>query len=253
LAARKRGAAKADEWLVGKVARTLTVDNPKSHEGVEKQLDKLGRAEHSILAAQRKALHAQDVTNILMVLATSLMALATAFGAFASWRMARVASDIFRASERPYVGVESIRLDTTNTARPTSWVTFRNFGSVPADQTVIDVSTSIDGHLAPGGLGHKHVVLSLGVLTPQTTYLFGALFPGQLARAVVEGESQIVVSVKAGYKDAAGQRYCFAMNYIYYWPLKKYDPAGGSDECAGGAPVYSDATTLLRQMAPGRH
>jgi hypothetical protein len=42
--------------------------------------------------AKRRALHAQDVTNLLMMTATVLMALATAFCALASWRMAHVSS-----------------------------------------------------------------------------------------------------------------------------------------------------------------
>lgn len=229
------------------------MNKPESLDNVEKELDELRQTDTGILSAQRKALRAQDLTNVLMVVATSLMAIATAFGAFASWRMARVAGDIFTASERPYIGVQSIRLDAHNGAQPVSWITFKNFGSVPADRAVIDVSTSIDGRPITGGLGKKHVVLSLGVLTPQTRYLFGALFPAQYAQAVLDGRSEIVVSVKAGYMDAAEHRYCFAMNYIYYWPLKKYDPAGGSNECAGDAPVYSDRTTLTHEMAGGRH
>jgi hypothetical protein len=229
------------------------VDRPKPQDSVGQEIEGLRRTEKNILSTQRKALRAQDLTNILMVAATTLMAVATLFGALASWRMARVASDIFRVSERPYVGVESIRLDTTDAAQPASWVVFKNFGNVPADKTVIDVSTSIDGHLQLGGLGRKHVVMSLGVLTPRTTYLFGALFPPRFIKAVTAGKSTIIVSVNTSYRDAAKKRYCFEMNYIYYWPLKKYDPAGGSDECNGNAPVYRDEMTLSRQMAGGRH
>ena len=75
------------------------------------------------------------------------------------------------------------------------------------------------------------------------------MFPPQYAKAVADGSSALVVSVKASYMDAPGRRYCFDMNYIYYWPLKKYDPAGGSNDCDSGSPTYSDATTLSRLMA----
>jgi hypothetical protein len=228
-------------------------EHPKHLDSFEKEIEGLNRTEKRILSAQRAARRTQEITNLLMVAATVLMAVATAFSALASWRMARVATDIFQASERPYVGVESIRLDANNPSGPTSWVVFKNFGSVPADRTVIDVSTSIDGHLVTGGLGEQHVVMSLGVLTPETTYLFGALFPRNYASAVVTGKSRIVVSVRAHYRDAPGKHYCFQMDYIYYWPLKKYDPAGGSNRCTGDMPNYSNETTLAAKMAEGLH
>lgn len=228
-------------------------DRQQPRESVEQEIGQLQRTEQSILSTERRALHAQDLTNILMVMATVLMAVATGFGAYASWQMARVATDLFLASERPYLGVESIRLDTTDPAEPGSWITFKNVGNIPADRAVIDVSTSIDGSVVPGGLGQKHVVMSLGVLTPQTTYKFSALFPPYFAQRIVDGKSKILVSVKASYGDAAARHYCFEMNFIYYWPLKKYDPAGGSNECRGAEPVYSDETTLSHQMDADRH
>jgi hypothetical protein len=234
------------------------VNQPEQHETVEEELERLRRTEQGILSVQRKALRAQDLTNLLMVAATLLMAVATAFSALSSWRMARVTAGIFLASDRPYLGVESVDLDLSNAAEPTSWIKFKNFGSVPADRSVIDVSSSIDGHPVLGGaafagLGTQHVVMSLGVLTPQTEYRFGALFPPQFAKPVADGKSRIIVSVGASYRDTSGQHFCYAMDYIYYWPLKKYDPAGGSNKCADDAPVYSDDTTLSHLMSADRH
>jgi hypothetical protein len=233
-------------------------DQTTPQNALEKEVADLSQTERKILSSQRKALHAQDITNLLMVAATVLMALATAFCALASWRMARISRDFFQAAERPYFGISSIWLDINNPTEPTSWVQFKNFGSIPADRTVIDVSTSIGGRPVLGGalragMGTNHVVMSLGELTPQTTYLFGAMFPPQYAKAVADGSSALVVSVKASYMDAPGRRYCFDMNYIYYWPLKKYDPAGGSNDCDSGSPTYSDATTLSRLMAAPHH
>ena len=44
---------------------------------------------------------------------TALMVLATILSAVATWRTASIANAIYMASERPYFGVESVRLDSS--------------------------------------------------------------------------------------------------------------------------------------------
>jgi len=219
----------------------------------ERQLENVASIERAILRTQREVVRSQDTSNLLMVIATALMSVATVCSAWASWRMARVAEDLFRASERPYFGVSSLKLDLSNRERPATWVEFRDFGSVPADRVVVDVSTFIDGKPVPGGLGKSHVVMSLGLIAPNSPFNFAALFPQRFSSAIASGASKAIVSAVATYKDAAGQFYCFHMAYMYFAPMKKFDPAGGGTDCVPHMPVYDESTRLDHEMVTGNN
>jgi hypothetical protein len=222
-----------------------------SHPTLEQEVEEVERTERAIQQSQREAVKSQNLFNLLMVTTTALMAIATVFSAWASWRMARVAENLFQASERPYVGVASLRLDISDQQKPATWVEFRDFGNVPADLVAIDISTWVDGQAVPGGLGKPHLVMSLGLLAPNAPCYLAAIFPPKYMSAVKNGASKTVVSVRTSYKDATGRLYCFHMNYMYYAPLRKYDPEGGGTDCTPDAPTYSEATTLERQMSSG--
>jgi len=77
---------------------------------------------------------------------------------------------------------------------------------------------------------HK-VTLRLGVLAPGTPYLFAAYFRREIIPLILNGRAKFVVSVEIAYKDAAGEPYCYHMDFRYYAPTKTFDPAGGSDSC----------------------
>lgn len=69
------------------------------------------------------------------------------------------------------------------------------------------------------------------MLAPGTPYLFAAYFPRELIPLILNGRARFVVSVEVAYKDAAGEPYCYHMDFRYYAPTKTFDPAGRSDSC----------------------
>jgi hypothetical protein len=133
--------------------------------------------------------------------------------------------------------------------RDSDWI--HQSGYVPADLVAIDISTWVNGHAVPGGLGKPHLIMSLGLLAPNAPCYLAAIFPPKYVSAIEHGASKTVVSVRTSYKDATGRLYCFRMNYMYYAPLRKYDPEGGGTDCTSDAPAYSEATTHERQMSSG--
>lgn len=209
----------------------------------EKQIAGTEKTESALLHAQRETLRSLDFTNMLMVTATILMAIGSSFSAWTSWRVAQLTADFDATSNRPYLGVGSLKLDATDPTRPKSWIEFRNFGNLPAEQTVIGVSTRIDGQTVADALGLRHLVLSLGVLSPATPYNFGAFFPPQYLSAVKSGKSRLTIGVESTYKDADGRLHCFEMRYAYAAFLDKFDPDGGGSDCTAGMPQYSPETT----------
>ncbi len=209
----------------------------------EKEIAGSDKTEEALLHVQRETLRSLDFTNMLMVTATVLMAIGTSFSAWTSWRVAQLTADFDATSNRPYLGVASLKMDATDPTRPASWIEFRNFGNLPAEQTAIGVSTRIDGHTVADALGLGHVVLSLGVLSPGTPFDFGAFFPPQYLSDVKSGKSRLVIAVESTYKDADGHLHCFEMRYAYAAFLDKYDPDGGGSACTNGMPQYSPETT----------
>ena len=211
----------------------------------------VGRVEtgDALLHVQRETLRSLDFTNALMVAATILMAIGTMFSAWTSWRVARLTRDFYSTSNRPYLGVASIKLDRSNPERPASWIEFRNFGNIPSEQTVIEVSTLVNGRLVKDILGLQHVVLSLGLLSPEAPYFFGAMFPPQYLQSVENGSTKLVVIIESTYRDMGGRLHCYHMRYAYVAFLDKYDPDGGSSACTAEMPVYS-AKTVWERVVP---
>jgi hypothetical protein len=202
----------------------------------------LSKTGNALLRAQRETLRSLDFTNALMVAATVLMAIGTIFSAWTSWQIARLTGDFYSTSNRPYVGVASIRLNRSDQAQPGSWIEFRNFANMPAEQTVIDVSTQINGNVIANTLGARHVVLSLGIMSPEAPYFFGATFPPQYLQSIMNGKARLTVVVKATYKDIGGHLHCYHMRYAYAWFFDKYDPDGGGSACTGQMPSYNPQT-----------
>jgi len=226
---------------------------PVPNYDAEKKTNSLEKTEDALLHAQREALRSLDLTNMLMVTATVLMAITSIVSAWTSWRVTQLTADFDSTSNRPYLGVASIKLDATDTSRPTSWIELRNFGNLPAEQTAIGVSTRIDGHTVTDALGLQKVALSLGVLSPASPYNFGAIFPPQYLSAVKGGSSRLVLAVQATYRDADGHLRCYEMQYAYVAFLDKYDPDGGGSDCKDGMPQYNPQTTWEKVVTGEKH
>ncbi len=169
----------------------------------------------------------QDVTVMLMVVATIA-------SAYATWQSANITANIYRRSERPYLGVESLRLNAAGTGDPYVALVYRDFGHVPASDAVLTAWASADGRLVsydPSDRAKGRISLHLGVLSPQVPQLFDVYFPSNLDGLLRNGKVRFIVSVLLTSRDVAGEYYCYRMDFRYYSPADTFDPAGGSDRC----------------------
>ncbi len=117
-------------------------DGPGRDDG-ERSLER----ERELLRSTRRQL--RGVTRVLRFadLMALLMVAATAFSGWAAWRTARVTALIFSTSERPFLGVERVSLESSDTGHPAIVVQFRNFGRVPAADAIVGVHALLDGKL----------------------------------------------------------------------------------------------------------
>src|SRR5271156_4188976 len=116
------------------------------------------RTERSILARLARAVKLADFMAVLMVLATF-------FSAYATWRTALVTSAIFAVADRPFLGVQQVSFEATDTQHPTIVVNFRNFGSIPALDAIVGAHALIDGKLikAPADIMSE---MNAGIVSP---------------------------------------------------------------------------------------
>jgi hypothetical protein len=87
-----------------------------------------------------------EITNVM----AAMMMFATAFSAYATWKTAQVTNEILLTSQRPYIGVESIKFDNGGSANPRVVVDLRNFGSVQAENALISLRLGLDGRPLSG-------------------------------------------------------------------------------------------------------
>ena len=177
------------------------------------------RAERSL----RQLIGVQEILTIMMVIAALSSAVATC-----------KATQIIARDERPIIGVDSVRLTEDNADRPYVAVNYRNFGTEPAGESVLDGWASIDGKIAsfdPLKPHHRKVHLNLGVLSPRATHLFAAYFKPDALRAIREGRAELKVMIRIAYQGLGGEPYCYRMDFRYFAPADTFDPAGGSDNC----------------------
>src|ERR1700736_4953634 len=88
--------------------------------------------EREILRTERRILTVADFMALLMVAAT-------AFTAIATYRTYQVSELIFAISDRPFIGVQKVSFERTDTEQPAIVIDFRNFGPIPADGAIFRV------------------------------------------------------------------------------------------------------------------
>ena len=174
----------------------------------------------------RDLIRIQDFMAVLMVIAT-------AFTGYATWRYVEVSRDIFGAAERPYVGVQGIRIDQSAPRQPHLIVEYRDFGNIPADQTIIIGQLTINGQLVPG---QRKASAELGVLSPQVAHFWHRAIPPESLRPILDGKSVLSVGIEFAYRDANDRHYCYRMAFEYHPNVNDFTPAGGSDRCSTQKP-----------------
>jgi len=182
------------------------------------------RTERSILARLAQAIKLADFMAILMVLATF-------FSAYATWRTALVTSTIFAVADRPFIGVQQVAFSGTDPQHPVISVNFRNFGSIPALDTIISVHAVVDGKVVrlPAGTMSE---MDAGIVSPNVPHDFYVFIPPEKYQAVAAGKSNLQVHVKVLYKGPAHQvQLCYFERFAYDLRVNVFMASGGTDIC----------------------
>ena len=180
--------------------------------------------ERSILARLAQAIKLADFMAILMVLATF-------FSAYATWRTAQLTSTIFAVADRPFMGVQQVAFEGTDTLQPRIVVTFKNFGSIHALDAIVGAHALIDGKVVndPAGFVSER---DAGILSPSVPHSFYVFIPIEKYRAVAAGKSKLQVHVKMLYKGPAhDQQLCYFERFVYDSRVNVFEASGGTDQC----------------------
>ena len=182
------------------------------------------RAERSILARLADAVKLADFMAILMVLATF-------FSAYATWRTAKLTSTIFAVADRPFIGVQQVAFVGTDAQHPMIAVNFKNFGSIPALDTIVSVHAVVDGKVVTPPAGTMSE-MDAGILSPNVLHdFFVFISPDQYA-AVAAGKSNLQVHVRVLYKGPAHEmQLCYFERFAYDPRVNVFLASGGSDKC----------------------
>ncbi len=182
------------------------------------------RTERSQLARLAQVVKLGDFMAILMVLATF-------FSAYATWRTAMLTSTIFAVADRPFLGVQKVTFEATDTQHPMILVNYRNFGSIPALDAIVAVYAVVDGKVVkpvPDAMSAKDA----GILSPSVPHYFYISLPPEKYQAVAAGKSNLQVHVRMIYKGPAHEKQlCYFERFAYNFGVGIFQASGGDDRC----------------------
>jgi hypothetical protein len=182
------------------------------------------RTERSILARLARAIKVADLMAILMVLATF-------FSAYATWRTALVTTAIFAVADRPFLGVERVSFQVTDPARPMIIVNYKNFGNIPALETIVSVHAVVDGKMVRP-VADAMSEIDAGIVSPNVPHYFYIALPADKYQAAIAGKSNLQVHVSVVYKGPArGTELCYFERFAYEPRLNIFQASGGDDRC----------------------
>jgi hypothetical protein len=125
--------------------------------------------------------------------------------------------------------VQHVSLDLGDPQIPKVVVEYRNYGTVAAEDAVLERWVTVDGNPTAGPRHDERI--QLGVLSPQVPHFSYSLLPPADTRAIMEGKSALIAIVKFSYSDPLGVSFCYGMRFHYDRYLKGFQVAGGSARC----------------------
>lgn len=177
-----------------------------------------------ILRTERRILSVADFMALLMVAAT-------AFTAFATWRTEKVSELIFAIADRPFIGVQKVSFERTDTEHPAIVVDFRNFGPIPADDAIVTVIPLLDGKPIPAH-DDEMSVSNQGVVSPGVPHFFYLFLIPEEYKKAVSGAARLMVKINIEYKSPAlERRYCYLQKLFYDFHTGTFRHAGGTTHC----------------------
>jgi len=205
-------------------AHQRTTEPLHSISSAERRDREIISSERSLVARMGQALRLADFMAILMVLATF-------FSAYATWRTALVTSSIFAVVDRPFLGVQQITFEGTDTQQPAIVVNFRNFGNIHAIDSIVGAYALVDGKMVKGPADTLSE-MDAGILSPNVPHTFYVFMPPDLYQAVAVGKSSLQVHVRMLYKGPAhAQQLCYFERFVYDFRVKVFQASGGDDRC----------------------
>jgi len=177
-----------------------------------------------LLRAERRLLNTADVMATLMVIATALTA-------FATWRTYRISDLVLQVSERPFLGVQQVTFERTDSTAPVIVVDFRNFGHVPAENATVHVTAVLDGKEIPVRDGEM-TDSNQGVVSPGVPHFFYVFLHPDEYQKSVGGDGRLFVNVSIVYTGPVlGRNFCLNKKVFYDFHVGGFRPDGGSLEC----------------------
>jgi hypothetical protein len=187
------------------------------------------RRERSQVRRLTEVLRFADLMAIMMVLAT-------VFSAYATWRTAEVTSLVFAISDRPFMGVQEVRFEALDSARPAIAVDLRNFGQLPALDAIANVHALVEGKLVKPPAGEMSSI-DAGIVPPNVPYFAYTYLTPELYQQVMSGKSNLQVHVSLMYKGPrVRDEYCYFERIVYDYRSASFRMAGGNDRC--GSDVF---------------
>jgi len=200
-------------------------DEPPENQVSAENLDReIIRRERSQLARLAEAIKLADFMAILMVMATF-------FSAYATWRTSLVTSAIFSVADRPFLGVQEVTFEAQDPDHPTILVSYKNFGNIPALDTIVAIHAVVDGKVvkAPDDTMSE---ISAGIVSPNVPHYFYVSLPTDKFKAVAAGKINLQVHVSIVYKGPAHlTQLCYFERFAYNVRLNLFQASGGDDRC----------------------
>jgi hypothetical protein len=205
-------------------SRRHSADPIRSLATAERRDREIISSERSLIARMSQALKLADFMAILMVLATF-------FSAYATWRTALVTSSIFAVADRPFLGVQQVSFEGADTQHPVVVVSFRNFGSIHALDSIVGARALVDGKMVKDP-ANAMSEMDAGILSPNVPHTFYVFIPPAQYQAVAAGKSNLQVHVKMLYKGPSHQQQlCYFERFVYDSRVNVFQAAGGTDRC----------------------
>jgi hypothetical protein len=191
-------------------------------EGQQPQ-QRLSKTERSLLGRVNNIVAITDVMAIMMVGATAL-------SAYATWRSAKISNLLFLVSERPYIGVERVVLERPDHGGARILLDYRNFGRVPAIDTVMTAEVMVDGKLV-GKSDERGRIVRAGVISPEVPNHLYSYIGEDLYQAILAGKSEAIVVLHANYRGPAGESFCGYERFTYDFRSAWFGSSGGTTDC----------------------
>ncbi len=164
-------------------------------------------------ALRRTIVSALEITDLIAL----TMVLATALSAYATWKTEQVTNQILLISQRPYIGLESIKL--VGNTNPKVVEELRNFGTVQAEQIRVSIALRVDGDALSGDSEPQRQVDPL-VFSPGVPHRFYRHITLDTYHGAVQGKMNLVIETQVRYRGPRGDEHC-------YLTVDNYDRADG--------------------------